>query len=50
MVMAMPSLCSCREHIWPKFWFGGSVTSGMGAYTDLFELWPSDGYVNTMRR
>lgn len=41
--------CFNREHLWPKSWFGGSVSSGKDAYTDLFELWPSDGYVNGRR-
>ena len=41
--------CYNREHIWPKSWFGGTETAGHGAYTDLFELYPSDGYVNGLR-
>lgn len=40
--------CFNREHIWPKSWFGG-FDYGMNAQTDLFELWPSDGYVNGLR-
>jgi endonuclease I len=40
--------CYNREHSWPKSWFGG-YSAGDGAQTDLFELWPSDGYVNGMR-
>eukprot|EP00756_Hemistasia_phaeocysticola_P067292 Hpha_TRINITY_DN9853_c0_g2::TRINITY_DN9853_c0_g2_i1::g.81417::m.81417 len=40
--------CFNREHIWPKSWFGG-FSSGDGAQTDIFELWPSDGYVNGLR-
>ena len=40
--------CFNREHIWPKSWFGG-FEKGKGAQTDLFELYPSDGKVNTMR-
>ena len=40
--------CFNREHIWPKSWFGG-FDEGFGAQTDLFELWPSDGYVNALR-
>jgi endonuclease I len=40
--------CYNREHIWPKSWFGG-FDYGMNAQTDLFELWPSDGYVNGLR-
>mmetsp|Transcript_7697 Transcript_7697/g.12786 ORF Transcript_7697/g.12786 Transcript_7697/m.12786 type:complete len:290 (-) Transcript_7697:601-1470(-) len=40
--------CFNREHIWPKSWFGG-FDAGANAQTDLFELWPSDGYVNGLR-
>lgn len=40
--------CFNREHIWPKSWFGG-FDYGANAQTDLFELWPSDGYVNGLR-
>ena len=40
--------CYNREHSWPKSWFGG-FDDGKGAQTDLFELWPSDGYVNGLR-
>ncbi len=40
--------CYNREHSWPKSWFGG-FDAGKGAQTDLFELWPSDGYVNNLR-
>jgi len=40
--------CFNREHLWPKSWFGG-FDYGEGAQTDLFELWPSDGYVNGLR-
>lgn len=40
--------CFNREHSWPKSWFGG-FSAGHGAQTDLFELWPSDGYVNGLR-
>ena len=40
--------CYNREHLWPKSWFGG-FDYGMNAQTDLFELWPSDGYVNGLR-
>ena len=36
-----------REHSFPKSWWGGS--SGIPAYTDLFHLYPTDGYVNGMR-
>ena len=40
--------CYNREHIWPKSWYGG-FDQGEDAETDLFELWPSDGYVNGLR-
>merc|ERR1719345_689018 len=40
--------CFNREHLWPKSWFGG-FSAGDNAQTDLFELWPTDGYVNGMR-
>lgn len=40
--------CFNREHLWPKSWYGG-FDAGKGAQTDLFELWPSDGYVNGLR-
>lgn len=40
--------CFNREHLWPKSWFGG-FDNGQNAQTDLFELWPSDGYVNGLR-
>ena len=40
--------CYNREHVWPKSWFGG-FDNGDEAETDLFELWPSDGYVNGLR-
>ena len=36
------------EHSWPKSWWGG-FSKGQGAQTDLFELYPSDGYVNGLR-
>jgi len=40
--------CFNREHSWPKSWFGG-FDEGHGAESDLFELYPTDGYVNGMR-
>ena len=40
--------CFNREHLWPKSWFGG-FDKGEGAQTDLWELYPSDGYVNGLR-
>jgi len=38
--------CYNREHSFPKSWFGGD---NMPMYTDLFHLYPSDGYVNGKR-
>lgn len=38
--------CYNREHSWPKSWWGGSTNS---AYTDMFHVMPSDGYVNGRR-
>jgi endonuclease I len=38
--------CYNREHSFPKSWFGGEVTP---MYTDLFHLYPTDGYVNNQR-
>ncbi|MEI6454872.1 MAG: endonuclease [bacterium] len=38
--------CYNREHSWPKSWFGGEVSP---MYTDLFHLYPTDGYVNNQR-
>ncbi|MCD4707120.1 MAG: endonuclease [Candidatus Sabulitectum sp.] len=35
-----------REHSWPKSWFGGNVSP---MYTDLFQIVPSDIYVNNRR-
>ena len=35
-----------REHSMPNSWFGGKV---MPMYTDLFHLYPTDGYVNSKR-
>ena len=35
-----------REHSFPKSWFGGEVYP---MYTDLFHLYPTDGYVNNER-
>ena len=41
------SECDCynREHLFPKSWFGGASPM----YTDLFHLYPSDGWVNNKR-
>ena len=38
--------CWNREHSWPKSWWGGST---LPAYTDLYHLYPSDGYDNNKR-
>jgi endonuclease I len=38
--------CYNREHSFPKSWFGGEIPP---MYTDLYHLYPSDGYVNNMR-
>ena len=38
--------CYNREHTVPKSWFGGSSAP---MYTDLFHLYPTDGYVNSKR-
>ena len=35
-----------REHSWPKSWFGGDVSP---MYTDMFQIVPSDIYVNNRR-
>jgi endonuclease I len=37
--------CYNREHSVPKSWFGGYTPM----YTDLFHLYPTDGYVNNKR-
>ncbi len=38
--------CYNREHSFPKSWFGGEV---LPMYTDLFHLYPTDGWVNGKR-
>ena len=38
--------CYNREHSFPKSWFGGKVPP---MYTDLFHLYPTDGYINNQR-
>jgi endonuclease I len=38
--------CYNREHSFPKSWFGGTVYP---MYSDLFHLYPTDGYVNSKR-
>ena len=35
-----------REHSMPNSWFGGKV---MPMYTDLYHMYPTDGYVNSKR-
>jgi len=39
--------CYNREHSFPKSWFGGEGAYPM--YSDLFHLYPTDGYVNNRR-
>jgi endonuclease I len=39
--------CYNREHTFPNSWFGGGT--GAGAYSDLHQVLPSDGYVNGVR-
>jgi endonuclease I len=38
--------CFNREHSWPNSWFGGEVYP---MYSDLFMVYPTDGYVNNRR-
>jgi endonuclease I len=38
--------CYNREHSFPNSWFGGEVYP---MYTDLFHIYPTDGYVNNKR-
>lgn len=38
--------CYNREHSWPHSWWGGTQDE---RYTDLFHLYPTDGYVNGIR-
>ena len=38
--------CYNREHSFPKSWFGGDISP---MYTDLFHLYPTDGWVNGKR-
>lgn len=38
--------CYNREHSFPKSWFGGEVYP---MYTDLFHIYPTDGWVNMKR-
>jgi len=37
--------CFNREHSWPQSWFNGVS----GPYTDLFHIYPTDGWVNNKR-
>lgn len=37
--------CYNREHSWPKSWFN----DGKPMYSDLFHLYPTDGYTNSKR-
>ncbi|MFH2143530.1 MAG: endonuclease [Bacteroidota bacterium] len=38
--------CYNKEHTWPKSWFGGEISP---MYSDLFIVYPTDGYVNGIR-
>ena len=38
--------CFNREHSFPKSWFGGEI---LPMYTDLFHIYPTDGWVNNKR-
>ncbi len=38
--------CYNREHAFPKSWWGGSKDT---MYSDLFHIYPTDGYVNNIR-
>lgn len=38
--------CYNREHSWPRSWWGGSSAA---QFSDLFHLYPTDGYVNGIR-
>ncbi len=37
--------CYNREHSWPQSWFNGVA----GPYTDMFHIYPTDGWVNNKR-
>lgn len=41
--------CYNREHSLPKSWFGVSNNPPVGPGTDLFHMYPTDGYVNNQR-
>lgn len=38
--------CYNREHSFPKSWWGGGTAN---QYSDIFHLYPTDGYVNNQR-
>ncbi len=38
--------CYNREHSFPTSWFGGNI---LPMYSDLFHIYPTDGYVNNRR-
>lgn len=38
--------CYSREHTFPQSWFGGSISP---MYSDLFHIYPVDGYMNLIR-
>ena len=42
---AAESDCFNREHSWPQSWFNGISP----AYSDMFHIYPTDGYVNGKR-
>ena len=39
-------ICYTREHSFCQSWFGGGQTA---PYTDIFHLYPTDGWINTKR-
>lgn len=41
--------CYNREHSLPKSWFGVGNKPGVGPGTDLYHMYPTDGYVNNQR-
>lgn len=42
--------CWNREHTWPQSWFAPSGSTNDTAYSDLFHVYPTDGYVNNRRQ
>ena len=41
--------CYNREHSVPNSWWGGNSTTADTMYTDLFHMYPTDGFVNGKR-